>query len=82
MVLCALLLLGYYLNMKIVTNVIYFLADVHFRKCFDYFVLTNSFGLAKIQSLLLYFKYSVLYMQLNNPKATCNFMESNLAGII
>ena len=29
---------------------------VHFRKCFDYFILTNSFGLEKIQSLLLYFK--------------------------
>ena len=66
--------------MKIVTNIIYFY--VHFPKCFDYFVLTNSFGLVKIQSLLLYFKYSVLYMQLNNPKATPNFKEPNLVGII
>ena len=29
---------------------------VHFPKCFDYFILTDSFGLEKIQSLLLYFK--------------------------
>ena len=29
---------------------------VHFPECFDYFVLTNSFGLEKIQSLLLYLK--------------------------
>ena len=28
---------------------------VHFPKCFDYFTITNSFGLEKIQSLLLYF---------------------------
>ena len=43
--------------MKLVTNIIYFLADM----CI--FVLTNSFWLEKIQSLLLYFKYSVLYVQ-------------------
>ena len=49
---------------------------------FDYFVLTNSFWLEKIQSLLLYFKYSVLYVQLNNPKAILNFKEPNLVGII
>ena len=57
---------------------------VHFPKCFqiDHFVLTNSFRLEKIQSLLLYFKYSVLYVQLNNPKATPNFKEPNLVGII
>ena len=55
---------------------------VHFQKCFDYFVLTNSFWLEKIQSLLLYFKYSVLYVQLNNPKAIPNFKEPNLVGII
>ena len=48
---------------------------MHFPKCFDYFVLTNSFWLEKIQSLLLYFKYSVLYVQLNNPKSTPNFKE-------
>ena len=42
---------------------------MHFPKCFDYFVLTNSFWLEKIQSLLLYFKYSVLYVQLNNPNS-------------
>ena len=55
---------------------------VHFSKCYDYFVLTNSFWLEKIQSLLLYFKYSVLYVQLNNPKAIPNFKEPNLVGII
>ena len=55
---------------------------VHFPKCFDYFVLTNSFWLEKIQSLFLYFKYSVLYGQLNNPKAMPNFKEPNLVGII
>ena len=57
---------------------------MHFPKCFqiDHFVLTNSFGLEKIQSLLLYFKYSVLYVQLNYPKATPNFKEPNLVGII
>ena len=55
---------------------------MHFPKCFDYFVLTNSFGLEKIQSLHLYFKYSVLYMQLNNPKATPNFKEPTLVVII
>ena len=55
---------------------------VHFPKCFDYFVLTNSFGLEKIQSLHLYFNYCVLYMQLNNPKAKPNFKEPNLVGII
>ena len=69
--------------MKLVTNIIYFLADnVHFPKCFDYFVLRNSFWLEKIQSLLLYFKYSVLYVQLNNPKAKPIFKEPNLVGII
>ena len=55
---------------------------VHFQKCFDYFVLTNSFWVEKIQSLLLYFKYSVLYVQLNIPKAKPNFKEPNLVGII
>ena len=50
---------------------------VHFPNCFDYFVLKNSFWLEKIQSLLLYFKYSVLYVQLNNPKAIPNFKEPN-----
>ena len=56
---------------------------VHFPKCFDYFVLTNSFWLEKIQSLLLYFKSnSVLYVQLNNTKAILNFKEPNLVGII
>ena len=55
---------------------------VHFPKCFDYFVLTNSFWLENFQSLLLYFKYSVLYVQLNNPKAIPNFKELNLVGII
>ena len=55
---------------------------VHFPKSFDYFVLTNSFWLEKIQSLLLYFKYSVLYVQLNNPKAIPNFKEPNLVGIV
>ena len=54
----------------------------HFPKYFDYFVLINSIGLEKIQSLLLYFKNSVLYVQLNNPKATPNFKEPNLVGII
>ena len=69
--------------MKIVTNIIYFLADkCIFSNCFDYFVLTNLFWLEKIQSLLLYFKYSVLYVQLNNPKAIPNFKEPNLVGII
>ena len=43
--------------MKSVTNIIYILADMYIlEKCFDYFILTNSFGLEKIQSLLLYFK--------------------------
>ena len=55
---------------------------VHFPKCFDYFVLTNSFWLEKIQSLPYYFKYSVLYEQLNNQKAIPNFKEPNLVGII
>ena len=55
---------------------------VHFPKCFDYFVLTNSIWLEKIQSLLLYFKYSVFYVQLNDPKAIPNFKEPNLVGII
>ena len=55
---------------------------VHFPKCFDYFVLTNSFWLEKIQILHLYFKYSVLYVQLNNPKAIFNLKELNLVGII
>ena len=78
MVLCTLLLLDYPLNMKTVTNIIYFLADM----CIFQNVLTNSFWLEKIQSLLLYFKYSVLYVQLNNPKAIHNFKEPNLVGII
>ena len=68
--------------MKLVTNFIYFLADMCIFKFFDYFVLTNSFWLEKIESLLLYFKYSVLYVQLNNPKAIPNFKEPNLVGII
>ena len=57
---------------------------VHFPKCLkiDHIVLTNSFGLEKIKRLLLYFKYSALYVQLNNPKATPNFKEPNLVGII
>ena len=55
---------------------------VHFPNCFDYFVLTNSFWLEKIQILLIYFKYSVLYVQLKNPKAIPNFKEPNLVGII
>ena len=59
-----------------------FIWYVHFPKSFNYFVLINSFGLEKIQSLLLYFKYSVLYMQLNNPKTTPNFKEPNLVGVI
>ena len=59
-----------------------FSCHVHFPKCFDYFVLTNSFWLEKIQCLLLYFKYSVLYVQLNNQKAIPNFEERNLVGII
>ena len=42
--------------MKIVTNIIYFLADMCIFQIFDYFILTNSFGLEKTQSLLLYFK--------------------------
>ena len=57
--------------MKIVTNIIYFLADM----CIFKIVLTNSFWSEKIQSLLLYFKYSVLYVQLNNPKAVPDFKE-------
>ena len=64
--------------MKTVTNIIYFIADM----CIFQNVLTNSFWLEKIQSLLLYFKYSVLYVQLNNPKAITNFKEPNLVGII
>ena len=55
---------------------------VHIPKCFDYFVLTNSFWLEKIQSLLLNVKYSVLYVQLKNPKAIPNFKEPTLVGII
>ena len=56
---------------------------VHFRKCFDYFILTNSFGLEKIQSLLLYLnKVSYTSNYKNNPKATLNFKEPNLVGII
>ena len=55
--------------MKIVTNIIYFLADMCiFQNVLIFFVLTNSFWLEKIQSLLLYFKYSVLYVQLNNRR--------------
>ena len=54
----------------------------HFPKFFDYSILTNSFGLEKIERLLFYFKYSVLYVQLNNQKATPNFKEPNLVGII
>ena len=49
---------------------------------FDYFVLTNSFWLEEIQRLLLYLKYSVLYVKLNNPKATLNIKQPNLVGII
>ena len=55
---------------------------MHFPKCFDYFVLTNSFWLEKIQSLLLYFKYSVLNVQVNNPKAIPNFREHHLSKTI
>ena len=67
--------------MKIVTNIIYFYSwSVHFSKCFDYFILTNSFGIEKTQSLLLYFKYSVLYEQFNNPAPSLK--EQNLVGII
>ena len=55
---------------------------VHFPKYFDYFVLKNLFWLEKIQSLLLYFKYSVLCVQLNSRKAIPNFKEPNLVGII
>ena len=55
---------------------------VPFLKRFDYFVLTNSFWLEKIQILLLYFKYSVLYVQLNNQKAIPNFEEPNFVGTI
>ena len=69
--------------MKFVTNIIYFLADMCiFSKCFDFFELTNSFWLEKIQCMLLYFKYSVIYVQLKNPKAIPNFKEPNLVGII
>ena len=71
--------------MKIVTNIIFFIADMCiFQNVFKsiIFALTNSCGLEKIQSLLLYFRYSVLYVQLNNPKATPNFKEPKLAGII
>ena len=65
--------------MKIMINIIYFFSwYVHFPKCFDYDVLTNSFGLEKTQSLL-YTWYSFLYEQLNNPMAT---KEPNLVGII
>ena len=47
---------------------------VYFPKCFDYFILTNSFGLEKIQSLLLYFQYSVLYEQFKKqPKGYTQF---------
>ena len=53
--LCALLELDYPLNMKIVINIIYFLADMCIFEN-GYVILTNSFGLEKIQSLLLYFK--------------------------
>ena len=49
---------------------------------FYYFVLTNSFWLKKFQSLFLYFKYSVLYVQLNNPKAIANFKGPNSVGVI
>ena len=68
--------------MKIVTNIIYFLADMCIFQNVLVFVLTNSFWIEKIQSLFLYFKYSVLYGQLNNPKAMPNFKEPNLVGII
>ena len=46
---------------------------VHIPKCFDYFVLTNSFWLEKIQSLLLYFKYSALYERIKQPKGYTQF---------
>ena len=68
--------------MKVVTNISCLLAyKCIFQKNY-YFVLPISFWLEKIQSLLLYFKYSVLYVQLNNPKAIPNFKEPNLVGII
>ena len=61
-------LIGLPLKLKIVTNIIYFYSrSVHFSKCFDYSVLTYSLGLVKNQSLHFYFKYIVLYEQLNNP---------------
>ena len=68
--------------MKTVTNIIYFLADMCiFQNVL--IILTNSFGLMKIQSLLLYFNI-VSYTSnfKNNPKATPNFKEPNLVGII
>ena len=66
--------------MKIVTNVIYFLADMCIFQ--NVWLFCNNKLVEKIQSLLLYFKYGVLYVQLNKPKATPNFKEPNLLGII
>ena len=60
--------------MKIVTNIIYFLADM----CIVRNVLIILYKLILVrenQSLLLNFKYRVLYVQLNNPKATPNLKE-------
>ena len=48
-------------------HLFFYSRSVHFSKCFDYSVLTYSFGLVKNQSLHFYFKYIVLYEQLNNP---------------
>ena len=56
---------------------------VHFRKCFDYFILTNSFGLEK-SKVCFYILNKVFYTSnsKNNTKATPNFKEQNLVGII
>ena len=46
---------------------------MHFPKRFDYFVLKSSFGLEKIQSLLLYFKYSGLIRAIKQPNGYTQF---------
>ena len=68
--------------MKLLTKLFTCITDLCIPKCFEYFVLTNSYGLEKTKCLLLDFKYSVLYEQLRNPKATHSFKEPNLVGII
>ena len=66
--------------MKIATNIIYFLCA--FSKMLWFFCANKLIWVRENPKFDFIFKYSVLYMQLNNQKFTPNFKELNLVGII